>query len=214
MPSKLTLALSLALSLMTSSSAMAQDLSGVEGLESAYGRMYMVDTATIVATPGATESLDAGDIPLVARTAVYSFEDSAAAEVATEDVADSIADDASEGAGMEKEELDGIGDAAFQYTTDVEVEEGTTVGMVIVVVQEDENLLVAAVVGGEDPAGMAHDWAEFMVDAEIENDEVQFSEDGTSSGGAFDLMPGADDEDLLGDLAPVGDVDVIEEKGA
>lgn len=211
---KLTLLLSLVFTLVLTAPATAQDVSQIDGLESAYGRIYMFDVDALLASPEAAEMFDPAAIPLIGRTAVFTFEDDEAADAASGELADLTADDAFEGAEAEKEELNDLGDAAYQYTAEIEIEEGMTADIVLIVVQEDENILMAAIVGGEDPAGMALDWAEYMLDAEVEEEEVQLSDDGTSSGGAFELMPGADDEEILGGMLPVADVDVMEEKSA
>jgi hypothetical protein len=182
-----------------------------DGLQSAYGRIYMLDVESMMATAGAGDSLDPASTPLIGRVAVFTFEDAAAAEEGIGQLSDMTAGDAFEGADAGKEEIDDLGDTAYQYTGEVEVEAGLTANMTLLIVQDDAQILMAAVVGGADPDAMARSWVEFMLDAEIGDDEARLVDDGTSTGGAFDLMPGADDEDLLQGLLPIADLDLLAE---
>lgn len=211
MPRKLSLLLSLVFTFAFTLSALAQGTPepGLDGLQGAYGRIYMADMGAVMATAGAGGTPDLAATPLIGRVAVYTFEDTAAAEANVERLAAMTAEEAAEGASTQKDEVDDIGDTAYQYTAKVEPEGGMTADMTLLVVQEGEHVFMAAVVGGTDPATMARSWVEFMLDGEVGDEEITLAEDGTSSGGVFDLMPNADDAELLGGMLPMADLDLL-----
>jgi hypothetical protein len=153
------------------------------------------------------------DLPFMGRTAVYTFKDERAAATNVKAVADKDASEAFEGADVEKSEIEVSGESAYQYTGEVKVEADLTVTMVLIFVQDGANVLVTQIIGGAEPADMALAWAEFMLDAEIGDEEITLVDDGTSTGGAFDLMPSAEDEELRGGLSPVADIDLLADAG-
>lgn len=212
---KLSLVLALVFSLALTTPALAQGTPEAEldGLESAYGRIYLFDPASLTATPGTAEAMDPATIPVIGRTAVYTFEDTAAAEANLEPLSAVIAVQASEGASVEKEEIDDLGDAAYQFTAEVEPEPGMITGMTLYMVQDGPLVLLAAVVGGEDPTGMVRSWIELMLDREVSEEAIELKDDGTSTGGVFALMPTADDAAQLGGMVPITDIDLLDTSG-
>ncbi len=212
---KLTLLLSLVLTLAFTSSAVAQDVpaldpSDIDGLESGYARMYIADIEALMATPGALESIDA--IPLSGMAAVFTFEDEGAAEDAMGDFADQFASAFLEGAEVEAEEteIDGLGNQAVQFSGESEVDATTTAATTMIIVQEGENIYIAFILGGEDVDTMTRDLAEHLVEGEISGEEVVVVQDGTSTGGAFDIFPNAENPEDAGGMVPFMDLDFLE----
>jgi hypothetical protein len=207
---------SLVLSLALASSAMAQDappmsFEDIEGLESGYGRMYMVDFEILFATPEAMESMMSGaDSPVMGIVGVFTFEDAASAEDALEMFGEEFSASFFEGEEPEKAEIEDLGDNALGYAGEAELDAETTMSSAVVVAQEDTYLYLAVVFGGAEALEMGQSWVEFMLDGEISDDPVELSEDGTSTGGVFDLMPGEEDTEITGGLLPMTDIDFSE----
>jgi len=198
------------------SSAVAQDVpaldpSEVEGLESAYGRMYMVDIEAIMASPEAADAILAGETPLSGMAALFSFEDEGAAEDGMGDFADQFAQSFLEGAEVDAEEveIDDLGDEAVKYVGETEVDTTTTAQTTLIMVREGENIFVAFFIGGTDVETMTEDLARHMIEGELGTDEVVLDEEGGSTGGAFDVFPGREDADLVGGMVPFMDIDFL-----
>lgn len=216
---RLTLLLSLVLTLAFASTAVvAQDIPAldpgdVEGLETAYGRMYMVDIETIMASPEAADAILSGDAPLSGVAAAFVFEDEGAAEDAMGGFADQFAEAFLEGAEVEAEEgeITGLGDEAVIYTGDAEVDTTTTAPTALVIARDGENIFISFVIGGSDVEGMTEDLVQHMMDGEIGEDEVVLDEEGGSTGGTFELFPSVDDADLVGGMIPFLDIDFLED---
>lgn len=215
---KFTLLLSLVLSLaFTSTAVVAQDVpaldpSEIEGLDSAYGRMYMVDVDTMMATPGAAEAVLAGETPLSGMASAFIFADEGAAEDAMGDFADQFAQSFLEGAEVEAEEteLDGVGDEAVIYTGTTEVDSTTTADTALIIARDGETIFVSFIIGGADVEGMTEDLTQHLIDGEAGEDEVVLDEEGASTGGIFEAFPGIDDADLVGGMIPFMDIDFLE----
>jgi hypothetical protein len=215
---KITLLLSLVLTLAFTSTAVvaqevpAMDPSEVEGLESAYGRMYMVDIDAIMASPEAAEAILSGESPLSGMAAAFLFEDEGAAEGAMGDFADQFAESFLEGAEVEAEEseIEGLGDEAVIYTGTTDVDETTTADTAMIIARDGENIFISFIIGGTDVEGMVDDMAQHMIDGEIGADEVVLDEAGASTGGVFDIFPGAETADLVGGMVPFMDIDFLE----
>jgi hypothetical protein len=212
---KLTLLLSLVFTFAFSTAALAQDIPAfdpaeMEGVESGYGRMYMVDWEMLLASPDAVEDM-AADAPLVGMIGIFTFEDDDAAQSNLEPLGDSLTEQANdEGATLEKEEVD-LGDEGYAYVGELPVDESESMNGAIIFVQQDEYIYFVMILGGEEPVDMGQEWTEYVLDGEIGDDAVELSEDGTSTGGVFDAMPTAEDEDLLGGMLPVSDSDLLED---
>lgn len=183
----------------------------IEGLESGYGRMYMVDFEVLLASPEALEAMTSGgETPVMGIVGVFTFEDDASAEDALEMFGDEFSASFFEGEEPEKAEIDDLGDNAIGYVGQADLDEETTMDTAVVVAQEETNLYLAVVFGGEDTLAETQSWVEFMLDGEISDDEVVIDTDGASTGGVFEVMPGEDDADVTGGLLPFTDVDFSE----
>lgn len=214
---KLTLLLSLIFAVALTSPAVAQDVptldpADVEGLESAYARMYMMDIEGMLSTPmsdAATPSID--EVPFYAFVAVFTFDDAGNAESNFE----AFSDDFAQGFFSESEteaetnEIDGLGDQAVEYVGELQIDETESAPSSLVTVQDGENILISVVSGGAEPGETSLGIVEFMLDNEMGEGEVEVVQEGTSTGGAFDLMPTAEDADVLNGLVPFMDMDLL-----
>lgn len=113
----------------------------------------------------------------------------------------------------EEVEIADLGDRAWATTLAADTPEGDTGYFRLVYVQDGDRLYTLnAIAGSAEATLVTDDLAAFMVDAEPGEGEVRFSEDGTSTGGAWDLLPAADDE-VLGGLQAFADAELDEGSG-
>lgn len=221
---KFTILLSLVLTLgfAATTSAAAQEMPDVdapdmEGLETGYARMFMPDFGAMIdalGTPGADMPEIDQEGVLTVMTAILTFDNADNADKSMAVVADTYTEEGESDTDidMTSEEISDLGDKATLHSGAVDISgEKTTFN--ILIVKDDSQLLLIQVIGGEAEAGatQAQDIANFMLDTEPTTDEVTFNEDGTSTGGAFDRMPTAEDTDLVDGLAPFIDMDMNED---
>lgn len=218
---RIALLLSLIFALAVSSSAGAQstptlDPADVEGLESGYARAYIADIEALMATPGAIEELSLDDLALSGLAAVFTFEDEEAASNAFGDFADQFAEGFLEGSGTEAEptEIDDLGEQAIEYFGETEVDAETTAPTSMMIVQEGEYIYVSVILGGTDASESSRTLVEHLMDGEIGEDEVVFNEDGTSTGGVFELMPNEENPEVVQDMVPFMDMDFMAQSAA
>lgn len=172
------------------------------GLESGYVRMYMSsDTAS----------------PLVGvMVGGFEFDDAENAEKHFEDFSCGFASgfmgqdetkcEDLEAGGITVTDVDGIGDKSMEFagTADIGGESPT-----LLMTTLKDNYIFVVINIGDDTEGSADGLAKFLADAEPVDTEVVFSEDGTSTGGFYDMVPAADDELLTG-LTPMADMDMFD----
>lgn len=171
------------------------DTADVSGLESSYLRTYAAD----VEQPVEGEQFGA-------QAGVFTFDSPESVEGAFDAFADDFAlGFFGEDADVESSDVDGVGDNAREYVGEADLG-GEFTPMTVLMVQQ-ENMILLSISLGIAESGSADDIAQFMIDAEPSDSEVMFSDDGTSTGGAFDLMPAAGDE-VLGGMVPVLDMDL------
>lgn len=108
-------------------------------------------------------------------------------------------------AGYDVADVDGIGDQAIEISGEADISGETPTGMLAV---QDGNWMFIVITLGDATPGIGDDIAKFMVDAEPSDAEVVFAEDGTSTGGFFDMLP-QDDDTVLEGLLPVLDQDLF-----
>jgi hypothetical protein len=216
---KMTTLLSLVLALAFTTSVAAQDIptfdpSEAEGLESAYARMYMMDFEALLASPEAAAELDLESMPFYAFLAVFTFEEEDMAsenfEVFAEEFANGFFGEST--TEPEMTEVDGLGEQAVEYVGELEVDETQAAPTSVLMVQDGENMLISVVSGGQDVSDISTGYMEFMLDGEV-GAEVELVEDGTSTGGAFDLMPTIEDTEVLNGLVPFMDMDFLSAGG-
>lgn len=217
---RIALLLSLVMTLGMASHAGAQstptlDPNDVPGLESGYARMYIADIEALMATPGAMEAMSTpgalGDVALSGMAAVFTFEDEGAAEDAFGTFGEQFAQGFMEGSGTKAEptEINDLGNQAVEYLGETEVDDETTSPISIILVQDGEHIFIAMILGGSDVSASTRDLAEYLIDADIPDSEVMFNEDGSSTGGVFDILPNAEDTGIVQGMVPFMDADFM-----
>lgn len=207
---RLTALLALVLT-MGCSSASAQDappvdLSWLDGLETAYGRMYFQ-------APSATPAADADTTnrPLFGMATVLTFDSPESARAGF----DVLEDEFSRGffgaseTDVEKMAIDDLGDNAVEFRDALTLDTAPSEPATIVLVHDGDTVLFSVMVSGPATSEWAHSFAGHILGAETGTDEVVFHEDGTSTGGAFERMPGADEADVLNGMIPYLDIDYL-----
>lgn len=206
---KLTALFALVLALgMSIMPAAAQDVSMDDmseyGLESGYMRIYMADPAS-ASTPTA-------DL-LGVMVAGFQFDSADSAETAFEDFTcgfaggfmgvDDVQDcDGLTEAGLTVSDVDGMGDQAIEITGEADIAGPTPVTLLSI---QSENHLFLVITLGSDEPGSSDAMGKFLADAEPVDTEVEFNEDGTSTGGFYDMLPQEGDPELDG-LMPMSDM--------
>lgn len=175
------------------------------GMQSGFLRMYLADPAT-------SENPDMLGVMVVglefedADSLDNGFEDFtcgfAGGFLGTEDALDceGLVD-----AGFEVSDVEGMGDQAIEVTGEADVNGPTPTTMLAL---QSENHLFIVINLGDDTPGSADEFGTFLADAEPVDTDVEFSDDGTSTGGFFDMLPQEGDP-LLEGLIPMMDSDLF-----
>lgn len=200
----LALVLMMGMSVMPAAAQDADDMAEL-GIESLYMRMYGADPSAATAN---TELLGVMAIGI-------EFEDADGAEAAFEDfscgfISGFVGIDATDcdglvDGGLTVSDVDGIGDAGLEATGEGELS-GSPTPMTILSVLDQERIFIVINIGVNEP-GSGDDLAKFMVNAEPSDAEVVLNDDGTSTGGFFDLLPQEGDKEIEG-LMPISDMDM------
>lgn len=181
------------------------DLSGLDGLETAYGRMYFQGA---MATPTTD---DTERTPLFGLATILTFNDPESAmagfEALDEEFSTGFFGTSDED--VEREEIGDLGDRAVEFTDAFTLDTAPAEPATIVLVHDDDTVLFSVMVSGPDTSEWAHSFAEHMLEDEDGADEIVFSEDGTSTGGPFDRMPTMDEMTVPGGLIPYLDIDYL-----
>lgn len=204
----LVLALGMAIMPAAAQDVNMDDMSEL-GLESGYMRIYTVDPAS-----ASTPTTD-----LLGMMAIgFQFDSADSAETAFEDFSCGFAggfmgaEDAQDceglaDAGFTVSDVDGIGDQAIEITGEADIAGPTPVTLLSI---QSENHLFMVITLGSDEPGSSDAIGTFLAEAEPVDTEVEFSEDGTSTGGFFDMLPQEGDPELEG-LMPVSDMNFFED---
>ena len=108
----------------------------------------------------------------------------------------------------EEAEIDDLGDRAWVTTLAAETPQGDTGFFRLIYVQEGAYLYTLnAIAGSEEATRVADDIAAYMVEQDPGDGDVAFDEDGSSTGGAWDLLPAGND-DVLGGLIAFADAEL------
>lgn len=174
------------------------------GLENGYMRIYMADPSS-ASTPSA-------DL-LGVMVGGFQFDSAESAESAFEDFSCGFAggfmgaEDAQDceglaDAGFTVSDVEGIGDSAIEITGEADIAGPTP--LTLLSIQSDNYLFMVITLGSDEP-GSSDVMGKFLADAEPVDTEVEFNEDGTSTGGFFDMLPQEGDAELEG-LMPITDM--------
>ena len=199
----------------------APDLEGmeaaydVEGLQSVYDRTFSADIEALMSSPDADlESLDMSAMmsSISIQGMTFDSEDNAKAylEQMKAEMNKAIEeDDAGTLEDMEISDLEGFDVEGIRVDMDMPDLE---IGVSMIIFTDGNHVFQVMVMNGDMATAQstADEVAQFAIDAEIENEEITFSEDGTSTGGVFDRMPASGD-DAVGGLEIVEDYDVLAE---
>ena len=200
------LMLALGMSVMPAAAQTSDSLSEI-GVENVYIRMYMADPAATVEVNPDLMGVMVGVIEFdSADTASDSFEDFSCGFVSGFVGIDATDCDGLVEGGMEVADVSGIGEQGLEATGEATVS-GTPMPTTVLAVQQENNIFLVINLGIAEPeSGDAI--AQFLVDAEPVDTEVEFSEDGTSTGGFFDMLP-QEGDDVIAGLMPLLDLDMM-----
>ncbi|MCO5216772.1 MAG: hypothetical protein M9950_11560 [Thermomicrobiales bacterium] len=213
----LVLALLLTLGLSVQSVAAQLDTDATEldpkdvpGLIAGYSRTYAPDIEALMATPSA-DLLDLSAYMRNVSIMTYVFESDDTASDFFDMMKDQMTDELSapspELGQAEMSEVTEIDRDAMQVTVDMG---DLGVGLTILMFIDGDTVfaIMAMDTTVDDATAMAIDIANYLIDAEVQDDEVTFNEDGTSIGGVFDRMPASGDE-IVGGLQVESDSDLF-----
>lgn len=101
-------------------------------------------------------------------------------------------------------DVDGVGDEAKSIVATTDEDDGSTTYSYAVVAREGDTIFLLIANGSTDPSEAVNNITKGMMDRDAGDGEGTFNEDGSSTGGLWDLFP-ADDDEALGGLLNGGD---------
>lgn len=192
------------------SDATELDPKDVPGLIAGYSRTYAPDIEALMATPSA-DLLDLSAYMRNVSIMTYVFESNDTASDFFDMMKDQMTDELSapspELGQAEMSEVTEIDKDAMQVTVDMG---DLGVGLTILMFIDGDTVFAIMAMDAtvDDATAMAIDIANYLIDTEVQDDEVTFNEDGTSTGGVFDRMPASGDE-IVGGLQVESDSDLF-----
>ena len=173
------------------------DFASLDGIERAVGRFYNVEHFDALASP---ESAPPGTYYLAAVVARFESDDQASTAVGT--ILDFTLANVEEDASFTLAETDAgeLGDRTEAYVGTVE-EDGTTVEVALLVVQDGPSVHIVIALGLGEPAGTletATGVVRFMTGAEAGDGDGTFDASGASTGGLWDTLPAEGDDAVRG----------------
>jgi hypothetical protein len=187
--------------------------STTEGLQEAISRQYGADPDAPVASP--TADLAAAPFTVTARVLTY---DSADHATAAYDASIAGAIEQVQGMGVdmtsqvEEADLPDLGDTAHGLTLHSTRDGLSGYIRFVFVRQESTVFILTAIAGSDDGARITDRIAAAMLEREPGDDTAQFREDGTSTGGLWELLPPEGDTALEG-LVIIQDQQLVSSKG-
>lgn len=164
-----------------------------------YGRIYAANPDALF--PEATPGADAvATPPIIAVVQAYEFGSDEDAEASFESVSETVNEQITQGTSTEfqQTDVDDLGDQGIQSTGTVDAS-GFEVPLTTLVVREGNIIFLAAAGTLDDSsADAANAFMEHMLNEESGDSAVEFNEDGTSTGGIFDVFPTVDDDVIQG----------------
>lgn len=189
------------------------------GLESGYGRLYAHAETPTTAAPAAAAPATASDddatpeVPSDARvqvqTVTFDTEENATTFVeAYQEESNRMLADAPEGE-MEVAEIDDLGENAFVLKI-MPGAEGKSTAIITFQDGVDAWVIEVRAVDIDAALALATEYANFILDQDVDDEEVTFNEDGSSTGGVFDRMPAEGDE-IPGGLKVIEDYNFMDQ---
>lgn len=180
------------------------DYSEIDGLQSVYSRAYTVDFMAMMSSPEANlEEMDMAAMMRNISIQGYTFESEDQAKAfldTTKEEAEGGLTEAEDLGEVEMKDLEAVDKEGVTMTMVMDLE-GESIAMTVHMFVDGNHLFMVISTDADLDASnsKADAVAQYVVDAEVQNEEVTFSEDGTSTGGVFDRMPEAGHE-LVADL--------------
>lgn len=180
------------------------DYSEIDGLQSVYSRAYTVDFMAMMSSPDANlEEMDMAAMMRNISIQGYTFESEDQAKAfldTTKEEAEGGLTEAEDLGEVEMKDLEAVDKEGVTMTMVMDLE-GESIAMTVHMFVDGNHLFMVISTDSDLDASnsKADAVAQYVVDAEVQNEEVTFSEDGTSTGGVFDRMPEAGNE-LVADL--------------
>lgn len=180
------------------------DYSEIDGLQSVYSRAYTVDFMAMMSSPDANlEEMDMAAMMRNISIQGYTFESEDQAKAfldTTKEEAEGGLTEAEDLGEVEMKDLEAVDKEGVTMTMVMDLE-GESIAMTVHMFVDGNHLFMVISTDSDLDASnsKADAVAQYVVDAEVQNEEVTFSEDGTSTGGVFDRMPEAGHE-LVADL--------------
>lgn len=193
------------------------DFGDLDGIQSGVGRYYYADYSAMfdaMSTPGA----EMPELPALLGLSVgvlkFDSDDNADSgfdklyEELVNSANESLAEDADTGTPttpvtVTENDVDDIGDEAKSMSATLEEEDGTYYSYGIIA-REGDLIYLLIGNGGSDPSEAINNLTKGMMDRDAGEGDGTFNEDGSSTGGLWDLFP-ADDDPALGGLLNGGD---------
>lgn len=188
------------------------DYSEIDGLQSVYSRAYTVDFMAMMSSPDANlEEMDMAAMMRNISIQGYTFESEDQAKAfldTTKEEAEGGLTEAEDLGEVEMKDLEAVDKEGVTMTMVMDLE-GESIAMTVHMFVDGNHLFMVISTDSDLDASnsKADAVAQYVVDAEVQNEEVTFSEDGTSTGGVFDRMPTSDDE-IVGDLTSTMDTEL------
>ena len=222
---RLFLVFSLLLSMAASTVAVSAQVDGVEapdipetdieGAQIAYSRMYSVDFMALMDDPDVDLETDMAAMmrSMSIQGIQFDSEDNAKAyvELSMDALDEAMESDPETMEGMEASELEGFDVDGIVVSMDMP-DVGIAMTLILFVDGDQVFQISATDADVETSRATAESLVEYVLDNEVQTEEVTFNEDGTSTGGVFDRMPAADHE-LVGDLTSVTDMELMPPAG-
>lgn len=191
-----------------SAPAMAQDTSKLEeelpGVQAGYMRMYLPDPE---ATPVA-EVIEEGTTTHTVMFMAYRFDSADNAASALDTYTNEGMDQFFEG-DTETEEIADLGDKAIQVSgvTLVDDREDPAVALLV---QEGTDVYMVLAMGGDDTlADKVLEATTTIIEQDEPDTELKLDPEGGSTGSVYDMFAAAEDHELVADLVPVMDMDLM-----
>lgn len=198
----------LALASLLATSAVAQDTSKLEeelpGVQAGYMRMFLPDPE---ATPVA-DLIEEGTTTHTVMFMAYRFDSPENAASALDTYAEEGMDQFFDG-DTDQEEIADLGDKAVQVsgTTHVADDDDPTVALLV---QEGTDVYMILAMGGDDTlADKVLEVATTIIAEDVPDNEVMLDPEGGSTGRVFEVFAAAEDHELVAELVPVMDMDLM-----
>jgi hypothetical protein len=188
------------------------DLDQLDGIQRSVGRFYYADFGAMAEAMGTPVAEDAPQTLVDGLSvAVMEFDNDDNADKAFDRIYDELLISATESndgevddlgtpvaaVDVSEEDVDDLGDDAKAFTV-VSEDEGGAYNSFALITRDGEYLYMVIAYGSGDASDAIQQYTEDMMDRDAGDGDGTFNEDGTSTGGLWDVFPGADNALLVG----------------